>query len=245
MSEYGRHGRVALIVPPSNPTVEPEMVQLLPESVALYTQRLPIGDGDLRERLLGYNDALPGCVASFGNLSIDVAYYACTGASYLVGATRDDALRESMMTLPNVGTALTAADSIVRFCRYFRIKRIAMISPYPEWLTTFASEFWANSGLQITGIAHVPLNAGESVYDVTTAALLPVAQELSSLEPDALLLSGTGMPTLETARAVTESTDILTLSSSIAAAWSILQLLGVDHPDVYAEAEELRHILQA
>ena len=59
---YGWRGRVGLIVPPANMTVEPEVADMLPKGVSLHATRLPgqvsedtsIG---LRERFEGYNRA--------------------------------------------------------------------------------------------------------------------------------------------------------------------------------------------
>ena len=69
--EYGRRGRVGLIVPPANVTVEPELAAMLPSGASLHVTRLPgqvsedtsIG---LKERFEGYNRSLATAAASFG-----------------------------------------------------------------------------------------------------------------------------------------------------------------------------------
>jgi maleate isomerase len=58
-------GRVGVMVPPANPTVEPEMARLLGSRADMHITRFPVRPGlTLAERLEAYNEALPAMACS-------------------------------------------------------------------------------------------------------------------------------------------------------------------------------------
>ena len=79
-----RH-RISLFVPPANLTATPELHTLLPADVAMHSTRLPLIDGEVRERLAAYATKYEYCVASFGTFPIDAYYTGVTGATYPLG----------------------------------------------------------------------------------------------------------------------------------------------------------------
>lgn len=233
MTRYAMHGRVGVLVPPENPTVEPEMVRLMPGTVSVHAQRLPVLAGDLRDRILGYNAALDDAIAGFGGLGLDCVYYAMTGGSYLMGREAELAL---VGRLRDAGTTFVpAGHAILEVLEQQGVGRVALVSPYPDWLTESAVEYWTGAGLEVVAVGKVPTGPG-GIYALESREVVDVVRPLLDARPEALLLSGTGMPTLAAGRTITAETGVRVLSSSIASAAAILHRLVADRgPDVLAE----------
>lgn len=216
--------KVGILVPPENPTVEPEMHALLPPSINLFTTRLPVVQGDLRDRLLAYNDAVAASVASFGGMRLDAAYLACTGSSYLVGAgdvKLDEALGASG------AEPLTAARAIVETLVHVGRARIMILSPYPDWLTRLAVAYWEAHGIEVASVAKV--QGGSGIYGLTTDQVVAHLRALPRDDGAAVLMSGTGMATVEAAVHIGRDLEVPILSSAIASAASLARRSGAPH----------------
>ncbi|WP_373293224.1 maleate cis-trans isomerase family protein [Micromonospora sonchi] len=215
-------GGVGALVPPENPTVATELRALLPGDLGVHIAPLPVIPGTLRERLLGYNDALTATAGTMRAVQPDVAYFACTGSSYLVGPDRDAALHGAIEAA-GAGRALTAARAILETLAELERERVLVISPYPGWLTDLAVAHWGAAGLAVVDVRKVP--APNGIYAITPGE---VARLLRDLRPDpdaAVLLSGTGMPTVEAIAEVGDGLGVPVLSSSLAAAYRALHRL--------------------
>jgi maleate isomerase len=179
----------------ANPTVEAEMRTLLP--IPYVVARLVSKSESPEERLRDYAEQAVGALAQFGNMPLDAIGFACTGSSYLIGA-----LREGEIAARSPTHLLFAAAAVAAELQRREVKRIALISPYPEWLHLAGLDYWRSAGLDVIFDARIQTGSDDtmSIYGLDAPAAASWIGAAKACEPDAILLSGTGMPTLSLLR---------------------------------------------
>jgi maleate isomerase len=217
-SEYGPV--LGVTVPQANTTVEPEMQALLGEQHTLLTARMVCQSAASRERLLDYLDTLGATAAQFDVAPLQVLGFACTGSSYLVGAAQE-AERLAALTAARGYPVLSAAQSILQALRALGARRIALLSPYPGWLSEAGLAYWKAAGLTVTAKAGLPteLLDTRNIYKLTTPAVQSLLAALDTSGCDAVLMSGTGMPSLGTM--AEHRLPMPVLSSNLCLAWAM------------------------
>jgi maleate isomerase len=221
--DYGARGRFGLLTPQANPTVEPEFRHLAPAGTELYVARLTSRSDDPRARLVDYLERLPETLAQYDTLRLDAVAFACTGSSYLLGARREAEIVASAQAA--IGAPIeTAAGSILKALEALGARRILIVSPYPDWLRDAGVAFWRETGLDVIGTATVPIRQADTrcIYELQSADAAGVFDSLDTQGADAVLVSGTGMPSLELLRA-RRSQHPPVISSNLCLAWRLHQ----------------------
>ena len=225
-----------VLTPQANTTVEPEMQLLLPGTV--LGARCTSASPDARQRLIDYLDGLGATLARFDTAPLRVAGFACTGSSYLAGGRREDQAMAALAS-QRAHPVISATQAIRRGLDLLGARRIALLSPYPAWLASAALAYWREAGYEISAVAGLPDEPLDTrgIYALTSARVQQVLATLNTAGCDALLLSGTGMPTLRAMAALPAVPPVL--SSNVCLAWAMLA--SVDSSQGTAMA--LRHFL--
>ncbi len=225
--EYGRGGQFGILTPQGNPTVEPEMRVLLPVDARILVARLVSKSGTLRERLIEYSRKVGEFVGQFDALKFDAVGFACTGSSYLVDADKERR-RIDAVERQRSCAVITAADAVKSALRHIGVQAVALISPYPDWLTAASRAHWIRAGLRVTTVVQLPSGSASAhgIYGLTTEAVLTQLAELELNGADAILITGTGMPSLRTILALEPEYQVPVLSSNLCLAWALAKTVG-------------------
>ena len=219
--------RVGVVVPPSNPVVEPELDALVGDDILPYSARLPRFTGlTLQQRNERYVPAYADALDSLEGLGLTCALVAMTGPNYQFGIDGDRQMCAELSArfeVPVRTASLAIHDSLIAL----GINQIHLFSPYPDWLTEQTERYWSGAGMNVVEVEHL-LAAGEQfrAYETTTEE---VVAHLRSADPDpgcALLLTGTGMVSVASIYQVARRSRVPILSSNLCGAWWILQQCG-------------------
>lgn len=219
-------GNLGLIVPPSNPTLEVEIRELLGETTHLYTSRLPFCEHpDLNNRNSIYREACLDTALRFGTLPMVGIVVGCTGSFYPLGHKEDwRCCKEisSRLAIPY----LTGSLASLKLIKSLGFRRIQLEMPYPDGLISKAVHYFRDAGLEVVTAHSLLQSLGVNhPYEIKEDDLKEVLQELQ-VEPNTLVyLSGTGMFSLEVHQALVEDCELPLLSANLSIAHWLLSRL--------------------
>ena len=230
---YAPQGLVGLLTPQANTTVEPEAWALLPPGFSLINGRLVSAAPDVMQRLRDYFGDLSPTLQQFANAPLAVLALACTGSSYLMG--RDAETQWVGQWSARLGIpVVTAGQAVVAALQQLGAQRLALASPYPPDLTQASVAYWRSHGFEVAQVQNVATSTGgfHAIYTTDSAAAAQAVHSLRGAAADAVLMLGTGMPSLQAMGAVGQGGVAPVLSSMLALMWQATSLVQPKHRDL-------------
>ncbi|WP_144634691.1 hypothetical protein [Bordetella genomosp. 13] len=225
----GWRGRIGFLVPPGNPTVEPEMALLAPPGVSLHFTRMVAhgmtgahaGQEDRNRTQIAH---LPENVELLAMVKPDVIVMAHTATSYTLGKDAEAELVARMEQKHGI-PFITTFGSVLVALAHLGVERLAYATPYNEETTLQGKALLQAHGLDV--VAHGMLPGVTNIYDETPERAYALGRQVDCPDAQALFLSGVGMPTVGAIDVLERDLRKPVLSGATAMMWNALRVIGV------------------
>jgi len=221
--------RLGFLVPPGNPTTEPEVFRLCPPGVAVHFHRLFVGDSvpgshdGQEERNRQQVEHMEESVRLLAMVKPGVIVMAHTATSYTLGKEREAALVAKVERATGI-PFVTAFGSVVAALAYLQAKSVALATPYAREWTLRGKSHLESHGIEVPSWGH--LDDVSNIYDETPERAYALARRVDVPEAQAVFLSGVGMPTLDVLARLERDLGKPVISSCSAMVWNALRIAG-------------------
>ena len=227
----GWRTRIGFLVPPGNPTVEPEMAELTPPGVSLHFTRMhaegPAGThAGQEERNKSQVDSIPAGVRLLAMVRHSVIVLAHTATSYTLGAVREAELVAEMEKISG-SRFITAFGSVLAALKHLGVGRVAYATPYSAEMTARGAQHLRQCGIDVVNSGH--LADVRNIYEENSERAYSIGRQVDRPEAEAIFLSGVGMPTLDALKVLEDDTGKPVISAASAMMWHALHTAGVRH----------------
>ncbi|HEX3884833.1 MAG TPA: hypothetical protein VHW66_19425 [Stellaceae bacterium] len=225
----GYRARLGFLLPPGNPTIEPELMALAPAGVSLHFHRMvargvtgSLDGQEARNRMM--IEHLDESVELLAMVKPEVIVIAHTATSYTLGIDGEAALL-ARLSETRGRRVVTAFGSVAAALQRLGVERVALGAPYSAETTAQGKAHLEAHGFRVVGCDN--LKGVTNIYDESAERACALARSVDCAEAQAVFLSGTGMPTLPVLEMLETDLGKPVVSSNLAIMWHALRLAGV------------------
>jgi maleate cis-trans isomerase len=228
----GWRARLGFLLPPGNPTVEPEVVAMAPSGVTVHFQRMvargtPGAHAGQSERNRMMVDNIDASIEMLALVKPDVIALAHTATSYGLGRDGETQLVARLRQSTGI-PFVTAFGSVVRAFERLGVTRLALGAPYSVETTLQGKAHLEAHGFSVIHFDN--LKGVTNIYDETAERAYRLARSVDAPDAEAVFLTGTGMPTIAVLAALEHDLGKPLVSSNAAMMWHALREAGVREP---------------
>lgn len=222
---YGWRGRIGLIVPSSNTTMEMELHSALPEGVSLHTARMPLKD-ITEEELLKMSSLAVESAKLLKDANVDLILYGCTSGSFIGGANFEAELEEKIEREVNV-PVVTTSTAVIEALKILDAQQIIVVTPYTEEINQREKEFLEANEFEVLDIRGLDIINNLQVGKLEPYEVYRMAKAMFMDEADAIFISCTNLRTFEIIELLEGDLGVPVVTSNQASLWLALRELDV------------------
>ena len=159
------------------------------------------------------SDILPG-------EKIDCIAYACTSGTIATGFNN---IKKKVVKAKPHSKLTTPSISSINALKKFKIKKVAIFTPYPKKLNNEVIEYFKNNKFIVTSNSYFDISSDIDIGKIDSEYLFKVLSKMNLNGAQALFISCTALPALSILERLEKKLGILVFSSNQTLIWDTLK----------------------
>jgi maleate cis-trans isomerase len=221
-------GRIGLLVPSSNTTVEPEFYRALPKEVTLHTGRLLL-TRIAPESILKMVEDMETQSQLLASADVDVIILGATAPSFLKGLGYD---REIIAKIEAASgkPATTTSTALLQALQHLGAKRVVLGSAYDDKVNAIAKSFLEANQFEVLDAQGLSLVDNLVVGRLAVETAYDLAMKINRPDADAIVLACTNWKSMDVIERIERETGKPVISTTQASVWATLKAIGWKQP---------------
>jgi maleate cis-trans isomerase len=221
-----RDPRIGVLITASDAVVERDFARFLPRTASFHVARLmqPV---DVQPGTIANMDGViayvPEALRALKVVEPDLLLFCCTSASFYRGPNWNREL-DAQIAREMQRPAITTSTALLDGLHALHARRVLMVTPYPEHTNDKERAFLQAHGIDVVAVRAFDCPFSREIADIEPERILAevVAFRAAAAQADAILISCTGLRSLEIAEEAERATGLPVVTSNMVTLWAAL-----------------------
>jgi len=225
----GWRAKIGLIIPSTNSTMEPDFNLLAPVGVTIHSARLKTQREATFETLKEMEKLVLPAARSLADCEVDAICYGCTSGSFIEGPSFSDRIIADIEKETRI-PAVTTAEAMVKSILEFKLKKIAVVSPYVSITNERLVNFLKEYGINVISLRSFEMLDQYEHANIPSFSIYRLTREADNIDAEGIFISCTQIPSIDVVEALENDLGKPVIAATSAAMWLTMKKSGIKIP---------------
>lgn len=225
----GWRAKLGLIIPSTNSTMEPDFNLLAPDGVTIHSARLKTQREATFETLKEMEKLVLPAAMSLADCEVDAICYGCTSGSFIEGPSFSDRIITNIEKETGV-PAVTTAEAMLKGILEFKLKNIAVVSPYISKTNERLINFLKEYGINVISLKAFEMLDQYEHANIPAFSIYRLVREVDTKDVEGIFISCTQIPSIDVAEALENDLGKPVIAATSAAMWLTMKKARIKIP---------------
>ncbi|CAI7978339.1 maleate isomerase [Frankia sp. Hr75.2] len=222
---YGWRGKIGLLVPSLNTTMEHDFHRLAPDGVSVHVTRVPTEAEGTIEALEEMGRSARQSAELLAPARPQVAVFGCTSASFVNGAEWTAELEAGVAE--TIGCpVISTASAMTSALESVGATKVAVLTPYVQATNERLRTYLTAGGLDVVDLKGLEILDMYSHADISSEDLEKAALQLDTKDADAVFIACTQLKAVDILDSLERRLKLPAISAVQSSLWAALRVLG-------------------
>jgi len=224
---YGWRGRIGLLVPSINTTMETEFWRIAPEGVSVHSARIAGGRHGTPEELRGMEAASKQAARDVAMVEPDVVVYGCTSGSFFEGPEWNRKICDQLSEIAKA-PAVTTAGAMAAALMAGGHGKVDVVTPYVELTNERLRHFLRAHDIEVVTLGTFDMLDMFDHAKIEPGEIYRKVREITTPKSEAVFVACTQLRAMEVLDNLERDLGKPVYSAIQATAWQAYQAMGID-----------------